>query len=307
MSDTFIHELPLEVTHSSTSALHTRFDTGGMLYNAILSESLRCLQLMKEFKEWTLAKHLPRGEERTALFKKAIKKQRFTEYAIHHFLTEFLKRFPQKEQDAIRKALLERFRSCYELVKNCSDPEVREIKQWLQQVSDPSAIPAENLTGNEPVKGFGGLDPTGKNNGAAPDGPGTNEATFVEKSTEDLPVTLLASEGSGSSEITDETDKMKLQAINRCLGRNENDEVTAADIDLAIVKTANLIAEKIKIMWDNLEAFMPVIDKTLDPEKQCLLIIDSKEMGKNFDLFIKKVAQLACGITYTPDMTGRSH
>ena len=97
MSDTFIHELPLEVTLSSTSTLHTRFDAGGMLYNAILSESLRRLQLMKESKGWTLAKHLPRGEERTALFKKAIKKQRFTEYAIHHFLTEFLKRFPQKE------------------------------------------------------------------------------------------------------------------------------------------------------------------------------------------------------------------
>jgi transposase len=97
MSDSFIHELPLETPLFLISILNVRLNAGRVLYNGILCECLKRLRLLRESKEWQRARSLPQGKERSALFKKSIEKHRFREYDIHHFLTEFLKSFPLRE------------------------------------------------------------------------------------------------------------------------------------------------------------------------------------------------------------------
>src|SRR5574341_72406 len=71
----FIAELPLETSRSNERTLATRLDAARQIYNAVLGECLRRLALMRESKDWQRARALPKGTERTALFRASI--QRF--------------------------------------------------------------------------------------------------------------------------------------------------------------------------------------------------------------------------------------
>src|SRR6266508_4255966 len=74
-SPSFIAEFPLETSAIDERALGVRLDAARQIYNAVLGECLRVLALMRESKDWQRARAMPRGTERTALFRAVL--QRF--------------------------------------------------------------------------------------------------------------------------------------------------------------------------------------------------------------------------------------
>jgi hypothetical protein len=56
---TFILELPLVVSSHEARILSVRFECGRQLYNAVLGEALRRLDLMKQSKAWQVARKMP--------------------------------------------------------------------------------------------------------------------------------------------------------------------------------------------------------------------------------------------------------
>ena len=98
MTESFIHELPLEVSERDSSILSTRFISGGSLYNGCLQECLKRCDLMKQSWQYRKACKLPKKtSERNELFKKAKLMYGFDEYQIHTWLTSYLKKFPFRE------------------------------------------------------------------------------------------------------------------------------------------------------------------------------------------------------------------
>ena len=63
---TFIIELPLVVSAAQDSVMIARFEAGRSLYNAVLGDALRALDLMRQSRAWQTARALPRGEARSA-------------------------------------------------------------------------------------------------------------------------------------------------------------------------------------------------------------------------------------------------
>ena len=57
MSDSFIHELPLKTDPHIEREIDIRFDMGGMLYNAVLGEALKKIDLIKQSKLWQKAEN----------------------------------------------------------------------------------------------------------------------------------------------------------------------------------------------------------------------------------------------------------
>ena len=57
----FVLELPLVVPPHESRVLSVRFEAGRQLYNAVLGESLRRLDLMKQSKAWRAVRTLPKG------------------------------------------------------------------------------------------------------------------------------------------------------------------------------------------------------------------------------------------------------
>ena len=74
-SDSFIAEFPLQTSAADERALGIRLDAARQIYNAVLGECLRVLYLMRESRDWQRARAMPRGAERTALFRAVL--QRF--------------------------------------------------------------------------------------------------------------------------------------------------------------------------------------------------------------------------------------
>ena len=62
----FVLELPLVVSPHENRALAVRFEAGRQLYNAVLGESLRRLDLMKQSKAWAAARKMPKGAPKSA-------------------------------------------------------------------------------------------------------------------------------------------------------------------------------------------------------------------------------------------------
>ncbi len=83
MSDSFIFELPLQLTPEEEKRIHTRFEAGGHLYNVCLEEALKRLDLARQSKERQKARKLPRSKERSKQFQKILKRVQFSEYALH--------------------------------------------------------------------------------------------------------------------------------------------------------------------------------------------------------------------------------
>ena len=98
-SPTFIHELKLKTTPADIKVLSRRLDIARQLYNACLGESLKRLCLMRQSKAYQTALKLPKqtknkkgkliaNKSRQQLFKQAKEDYRFSEYAIHAYLTK---------------------------------------------------------------------------------------------------------------------------------------------------------------------------------------------------------------------------
>ena len=90
MSDSFIFELPLQVTPEQ-ERIHTRFEAGGHLYNICLGEALKRLDLARQSIDWQKARKLPKSPERTQKFQKILKRIQFSEYALHVVVKEHVK------------------------------------------------------------------------------------------------------------------------------------------------------------------------------------------------------------------------
>ena len=62
----FVLELPLVANPHESRVLSVRFEAGRQLYNAVLGESLRRLDLMKQSKAWAAARKMPKGAPKSA-------------------------------------------------------------------------------------------------------------------------------------------------------------------------------------------------------------------------------------------------
>lgn len=73
----FVLELPLVVNPHESRVLAVRFEAGRQLYNAVLGESLRRLDLMKQSRAWGAARKMPKGTP-----KSSEQKARFAEFTL---------------------------------------------------------------------------------------------------------------------------------------------------------------------------------------------------------------------------------
>jgi transposase len=92
---TFVLELPLVANPHESRVLAVRFEAGRQLYNAVLGEALRRLDLMKQSKAWQAARKMPRGEPgsteqraRAAEFSLIAKTVGFTDYDLQAYATQ---------------------------------------------------------------------------------------------------------------------------------------------------------------------------------------------------------------------------
>jgi transposase len=70
----FIAEFPLKTSAGDERALSVRLNAARQIYNAVLGECLRRLALLRESKDWQRARAMPKGTERTALFRATIRR-----------------------------------------------------------------------------------------------------------------------------------------------------------------------------------------------------------------------------------------
>ncbi|MCH8296050.1 transposase [Candidatus Poribacteria bacterium] len=96
----FILELPLKVNAPQEATLHTRFEAGRQLYNAILGEAKRRQKLLRESKAFHVARKMPKGKQRTSAFKKLNECFIFREYDLHKYATEIRRSWIGKHIDS---------------------------------------------------------------------------------------------------------------------------------------------------------------------------------------------------------------
>jgi len=78
----FIAEFPLRTSASDEQALTVRLDAARNIFNAVLDESLKRLGLMRQSLDWQAARAMPKGKERTVLFKAMMTRFGFTSASI---------------------------------------------------------------------------------------------------------------------------------------------------------------------------------------------------------------------------------
>ena len=90
----FVLEPPLVVDPHESRVLAVRFEAGRQLYNAVLGEALRRLDLMKQSKAWRAARKMPRGvpsspaqTARAAAFSQTTETFGFTDYDLQSYAT----------------------------------------------------------------------------------------------------------------------------------------------------------------------------------------------------------------------------
>ena len=83
----FILELPLKIDTSQEATLLKCFEASRQLYNAILGEAKRRLELLRESKAFHVARQMPKGKQRTSAFKKLNTHFCFREYDLHKYAT----------------------------------------------------------------------------------------------------------------------------------------------------------------------------------------------------------------------------
>lgn len=84
----FITELPLKTDPRQESVLLKRLNAGRQLYNAVLGEAMRRVQLVRQSKIYRGAKKLRKDNPlRKKLFKEAREAHQYSEYALHSYAT----------------------------------------------------------------------------------------------------------------------------------------------------------------------------------------------------------------------------
>jgi len=84
----FICELPLRVTQQQKVVLLTRLEAGRQLYNACLGEAIRRLRLIRQSKDYNLARTLRKNNpQRLILFKRARERWGFSDYEVQAYAT----------------------------------------------------------------------------------------------------------------------------------------------------------------------------------------------------------------------------
>ena len=78
----FILELPLVVKPGENRILLSRLEAGRRIYNVVLQEALRRLDLMRQSKAWHAARGMPKGKARTGAFNACNARFGFAEYAL---------------------------------------------------------------------------------------------------------------------------------------------------------------------------------------------------------------------------------
>lgn len=87
LKPTFITELPLVVQPERARVMVGRFEAGRRLFNAVLGDALKTLDLMRQSKAWQNARLMPKGKPRNAAFSACNKLFKFTEYDLHALAT----------------------------------------------------------------------------------------------------------------------------------------------------------------------------------------------------------------------------
>lgn len=80
---TFILELPICVNDSESRTILRKFEFARQLHNATLGSALGQLQQLRQDSDWNKACLMPKGKEKTNLFKCLDRKYRLTEYDLH--------------------------------------------------------------------------------------------------------------------------------------------------------------------------------------------------------------------------------
>jgi hypothetical protein len=78
----FIAEFPLHTSAEDERALGVRLEAARHVYNACLDEALKRLSLMRQSRDWQTACAMPRGKERTGLFRATMLRFGFSVEAI---------------------------------------------------------------------------------------------------------------------------------------------------------------------------------------------------------------------------------
>lgn len=84
----FILELPLVVQPGQARVMAGRFESGRRLCNAVLSDALKTLDLMRQSKAWQAARLMPKGKPRNEAFTACNKHFKFTEYDLQALATQ---------------------------------------------------------------------------------------------------------------------------------------------------------------------------------------------------------------------------
>lgn len=80
---TFIIELPIRVSDSESKTILRKLEFARQLHNATLGTALGQLQQLRQDRDWKKACLMPKGKERSILFKSLDRKYHLTEYDLH--------------------------------------------------------------------------------------------------------------------------------------------------------------------------------------------------------------------------------
>ena len=101
----FVCEIPLRATQTNTRILNARFEAARQMYNALLGEGMRRLNLMRQSKKYNQARAISpsdeeRQAERAALFKQARDTYEFSEYSLSRYATQVRRSWLAEHLDA---------------------------------------------------------------------------------------------------------------------------------------------------------------------------------------------------------------
>ena len=102
-SPTFIIELPIRVSDSESRTILRKLEFARQLHNATLGTVLGQLQQLRQDSEWEKACLMPKGKERSELFRKLDRKYQLTEYDLHTVIAKHRQRSGRKTELGINE------------------------------------------------------------------------------------------------------------------------------------------------------------------------------------------------------------
>ena len=102
-SPAFIIELPIRVSDSESRTILRKLEFARQLHNATLGTALGQLQQLRQDSEWEKACLMPKGKERSELFRKLDRKYQLTEYDLHTVIAKHRQRSGRKTELGINE------------------------------------------------------------------------------------------------------------------------------------------------------------------------------------------------------------